>query len=250
MAESPIHIFYQRHKSLAINVFSILLFLLINRALGENGVNNLPQVPLVGAAFIIAFLAEPWATFYSMGAFNQRRIEAGIEPVRVHRWMNGNFFMAILFWGTRLALLGVLFIMSLKSFTSEDFSQNQIVILAIIFGIMIREGFVIYYMLSVKPLPNFKESYDFLADIILAVMLVFGQLAVAEIFRDMGMSGIENLEAILQYALVVLFFLFMFYVPIRYIYTMEDFTFARTRREKVERVIAVIVMVLGFLLVV
>lgn len=123
----PISNFYLRHKGLFINLFSVITFLGIHHSLGEGGPDTLGKMPWLALLFIVLFFLEPWATRYSMGAFNQRRETAGLSPILLHRWMR-MIFPAIIFWGGRIAILGALFVFYLPVryiYTVEDFTFAQ-----------------------------------------------------------------------------------------------------------------------------
>jgi len=129
-----------------------------------------------------------------------------------------------------------------------NFLQNDLTA-ALVWGVMlIREGFIVYYMARLKPLPGFQESYDLLADIVLLIVLAFGQLAVGEVFRDMRIKGLSNVTEIAYLLFPIVLFFMVFYLPMRYIYTIEDFTFSRKKWEKIEQVISFLVIFIGFLL--
>jgi 4-amino-4-deoxy-L-arabinose transferase-like glycosyltransferase len=80
------------------------------------------------------------------------------------------------------------------------------------------------------------------------LVLAFGQLVVAEVFRDMGIKGLDDPVDFFYYLFPIGLFFFVFYLPIRYIYTVEDFTFARSRWEKVEQVVSFLLVFVGFLI--
>ena len=239
--------FYLKHKGIIINLFSVITFLGFSHSLGSRGINDLEKAPWVALLYLIIFFLEPWATRYSMGAFNQRRQKAGITPILLHRWMNLGF-LGIVFWASRIALFSIIFLASLEAIGIPDVFQSPLIAVPVFLGLMVREGFVVYYMASKKPLPDFRESYDFLADIVLMMVLAFGQLIVAEVFRDIGVKGLDDASDFIYYLFPILLFFFVFYLPIRYIYTVEDFTFARSRWQKVEQVLSFLVIFIGFLM--
>ncbi len=237
--------FYIRHKGLIINLFSVLSFLGINAFLGDKGINNLSKVPLMALIYVFVFFLEPWATAYSMGAFNQRRERAGLKPIALHQWM-GLGFLGIAFWGGRTSINSLLFLASLDVLITWEELKNSSYAPFFFIGMMIREGFIVYYMSSKKPKPDFKESYDFMADLVLFLAITYGQMIVAEVFRDLRVKNLLTIEEIGLYLFPILLFSFVFYLPIRYIYTVEDFTFARTKWQKAEQVLSFIIVLLGF----
>lgn len=239
--------FYLKHKGILIIFFSVLTFLGFSHSLGARGINNLDKAPWLAVIYLVIFLLEPWATRYSMGAFNQRREEAGIAPILLHRWMY-NGLLSLIFWAGRIALFAVLFMACIESLGLPDIFQLTFVAVIIFLSLMVREAFIVYYMAGKKPLADFKESYDFAADIVLMLVLSFGQLVVAEVFRDIGVKGLDEITDFVYYSFPILLFFFVFYLPIRYIYTVEDFTFARTKWEKAEQVLSFVIIFIGFLI--
>jgi 4-amino-4-deoxy-L-arabinose transferase-like glycosyltransferase len=65
----------------------------------------------------------------------------------------------------------------------------------------------------------------------------------------MGIKGLDDPVDFFYYLFPIGLFFFVFYLPIRYIYTVEDFTFARSRWEKVEQVVSFLLVFVGFLMV-
>ncbi len=239
--------FYIRHKGLIINFSSVLFFLGFNSLLGDEGINKLPEAPLLALIYVLVFALEPWATSYSMGAFNQRRKQAGIDLIALHALLRAGF-LAVVFWASRTAINGLLLLASFEALITWEELKNPAFAPFFFIGIMIREGFVVYNMSSEKPKPDFKESYDFIADLILFLSLTFGQMVVAEAFKDLGAKNVSTLAEIGLYLFPILLFFFLFYLPVRYIYTVEDFTFARTKWQKAEQFLSFFVLFLGFLL--
>jgi len=243
----PISNFYLRHKGLFINLFSVITFLGIHHSLGKGGPDALGEMPWLALLFIVLFFLEPWATRYSMGAFNQRRETAGLSPILLHRWMR-MIFPAIIFWGGRIAILGALFVFCLQALGLQFLLDHTAPLVIIWLGLIVREGFVVYYMGSQQPLPDFRESNDFLADLILMIILAFGQLVVGEVFRDYGVKALNSVADFFLLLFPIGLFFFVFYLPVRYIYTVEDFTFAQTKWWKAEQVVSFFLVFLGFLL--
>jgi hypothetical protein len=239
--------FYLKHKGILINLFSVCTFLGFDRTLGTRGINDLDKAPWLALLYLVVFLLEPWATRYSMGAFNQRREAADLDPILLHRWMH-NGLLSLICWAGRIALFAVLFMACLEAIGLPDIFQVTFIAVVIFLSLMVREAFIVYYMSGKKPLPDFKESYDFAADIVLMLVLAFGQLVVAEVFRDMGIKGLDDPVDFFYYLFPIGLFFFVFYLPIRYIYTVEDFTFARSRWEKVEQVVSFLLVFVGFLI--
>jgi len=87
-SQSTILQFYLKHKGILINLLSVFTFLGLNKVLGSRGINNLQEAPWLAAFFLVFYFLELPATYYSMGAFNERRRRAGIKPILLHRWMN------------------------------------------------------------------------------------------------------------------------------------------------------------------
>ncbi len=247
LVDQSIQGFYLKHKGIIINLFSVLTFLGFTNSLGSRGINNLDKAPWLALLYLIIFLLEPWATRYSMGAFNQRRETAGLAPILLHRSMYAGV-LSFICWGGRIALFAVLFMASLQAIGLPDIFQVTFVAVIIFLSLMVREGFIVYYMASKKPLPDFKESLDFAADVVLMLVLAFGQLVVAEVFRDIGIKGLDDPMDFLYYLFPIGLFLLVFYLPVRYIYTLEDFTFARSKWEKLEQVISFLLVFIGFLI--
>ncbi len=239
--------FYLRHKGLLINLFSVLTFLGIDKILDTGDIDQLNTSPWLGWLFILAYAFEPWATYYSMGAMNERREKAGLKVIFLHQWLN-NIPVGILFWAGRISILGVVFMTSLQAvginYSLLRFDIFKVIIVIIL---LVREIFVVYYMASKKPLPNFKESYDFTADLILMIILAFGQLIIAELYRDLGLKGMNSALDFIYFLFPILLLFFVFYLPIRYLYTVEDFTFAKSGWDKAEQVLSFLIVFIGFI---
>ena len=240
---------YGKHRGLIFNLISVFIFWGIKAGLGEQGIDNMKEVPWTALLFLIVFFLEPWAVYYSMGIMNQRRVEAGLDLFFLHRWMRG-LFICLLFWGGRVAIFGTGFIMSLQTLFGANRSEpvSDIVILAFAAVIFIREGFVVAFMASSKPKPDFKPSIDFIADIILMVILAFGHLMLDAVFREFAISNARSVSEALGLLFPLTLFFFMIYLPVRYSPTVEEFTFADTNRKKLESWLSFVVSLLGVIL--
>ena len=238
--------FYLQHRGLIINIVSVSLFGLIQQSGMLRDIDVLGEQWPLAIVFLLVFFLEPWATYYSMGAMNQRREEKGIKPIWLHRSIRG-LFMAGMFWGGRLSIMGVLLLLSMKAFFGDSFLDHQAFGIFLMLLIAIREGVIVYFMASQKPNPNFKESYDWLADIILLLVLSYSQIVVDELFKDVGLKDLDNWDDGLIVLFPLILFFFVFYLPIRCMYTVEDFTFAQTTWQKVERVGSFLLVFASFL---
>ena len=85
---------------------------------------------------------------------------------------------------------------------------------------------------------------DFLADIVLVILITIGELLFKELIVEVGITHpsvfIEKPITLFP----ILLFGLVFYLPIRYVYTLEDFTFADTTAKKIERVGSFILVLL------
>lgn len=242
------HTTYLQHKGLIMNILAVLSFWMLKNGLGEKGVDNIFHVPWVAAIYIVSYLAEPWAVRYSMGALNQRRVERQLGPVFLHRWLS-NGFLAMVFWGGRSVAFGLLFLMSLDAI-GRYFDLPKVNYLGQILLILVflREGVVVYRMASKRPNPEFKEQTDFVADIVLMVMLAFGQLIIERVFRDVGLVNPDSFSEFLLMLFPLSLFFLVFYLPSRFTHTVEDLTFITKRKDRIEKIISFFVLFLGLLI--
>ena len=75
-----------------------------------------------------------------------------------------------------------------------------------------------------------------MADIVLLLVLSIGELLVREVFLDVGLNGLHRFAEDLIYLFPAGLFFLVFYLPVRYVHTVEDFTFVRTPWDWVERI--------------
>lgn len=230
--------FYLNHRGFIINLVSLALFWWWSPGFADGG-------GAIGLAVLVflALLAEPWAIYYSMGVFNARREEQDIKPILLHRLVNG-LFMALLFWGGRLSLYGALLVSFTQKVSGGGFMDTYWISVPFIIFLFVREGFATYYMTTTKPFKQFSESLDFLADIVLVILITIGELLFKELIVEVGITHpsvfIEKPITLFP----ILLFGLVFYLPIRYVYTLEDFTFADTTAKKIERVGSFILVLL------
>ena len=107
--------------------------------------------------------------------------------------------------------------------------------------------FIIYWFIETKGRERFNERFDIVSDLILLAGLVLGEFLVFQVFKDMGLNGRHMTNEYLELLFPIALLCFTFYIPIRYLYTLEDITFAQTLWEKWERVISFLLVFISFL---
>lgn len=234
--------FYLNHRGIIINLISLALFWWWSPGFAD-GDGPFWLVILV----IVALLAEPWALYYSMGVFNARREKRGIKPILLQRMVSG-LTLALIFWGGRLALYGALLVSFFQKLSGGNFMDIEWISIPFIIFLFARESFSTYYMTTTKPFEEYSEKLDFLADLVLVILITIGELLFKEL---LGELGIKHPSVIIEKPVTlfpIILFMLVFYLPIRYVYTLEDFTFADTTAKKIERVGSFILVLLVLIL--
>ena len=106
-----------------------------------------------------------------------------------------------------------------------------------------------YYMTSKKSIKNYDLRYDYLSDLTLMITLVFGEILIRELMGNFQIRQPDDFESLMSVVLPTLLVVFVFYLPIRYTQTLEDFTFARTWGQKIEVWISILALVIGLVIV-
>ena len=233
---------YLQHRGLLINLISLGLFWVWQPHFAE-GEGPRWLVSLL----VLALLTEPWAMYYSMGVFNARREQLQIAPIWMHRQM-GLSFWGICFWAGRLSLFGALLISFLQKRTAAQFMNQEWLAIPFILLLMVREGWIAYYMASQRSFPKYSERLDLLADAVLVVVITAGELLFKSLMADFGLRHPGSLLEQPLLILALILFMAIFYLPIRYVYTLEDFTFAQTRGQKIERLGSFLLVLLVLLM--
>jgi hypothetical protein len=229
---------YISHRGLIINLISLSLFWVWQPQITDQG------APIwLALLILLAILAEPWAMYYSMGVFNAQREQLGIQPIWLHRQM-GLTSWGIVFWAGRLSIIVACIISVLQRETAEKFLQQEWLAIPLMLLLMIREGWVAYYMSSRQPFQQFSVRLDLLADGVLVLIMTAGELLFKSLMADYGIDHPSILWADPIRLVALLLFVAIFYVPIRYVHSLEDFTFAQTPWQKVERLGSFLLVVL------
>lgn len=229
---------YIRHRGLIINLISLSLFWVWQPQVADQG-GSIWLVWLV----LVVMLAEPWAMYYSMGVFNARREQLGIQPIWLHRQM-GLTTWGIVFWAGRLSIMAAWIVSVLQRETAEQFMEQEWLAVPFVLLLMVREGVVAYYMSSQRAFQQFSPGLDLLADGVLVIIITAGELLFKSLMADYGIDHSSDFLHDPIRLIALLFFVAVFYVPIRYAHSLEDFTFAQTRWQKIERLGSFLLVVL------
>ncbi len=204
--------------------------------------------PLIATIFLLALFFEPWAIYYSMGVYNEKRKVEGIPQHPLQRYLGGGT-LALLIWAGRISLFGALFVGAINLKISKDDPYYDYILIPLVLILMVREGFNVYYMTSKKSIKNYDLRYDYLSDLTLMITLVFGEILIRELMGNFQIRQPDDFESLMSVVLPTLLVVFVFYLPIRYTQTLEDFTFARTWGQKIEVWISILALVIGLVIV-
>ena len=239
--------FYLQHRGLIINLSSLGVFFLMQQLSGGSEMEALLRSPLIATIFLIAYFFEPWAIYYSMGVYNEKREKEGIPQHSLQRYLGG-MTLVLLIWAGRIALFGALFVGVVNMRIPKDSPYIDYILIPLVLILMVREGFNVYYMASKKPIKNYDPRYDYLSDLILMITLVFGEILIRELMSNFQITYPNDFDSWMAIIFPTLLVVFTFYLPIRYTQTLEDFTFAHTRGQKVEVWISMLALVFGLVI--
>jgi len=236
--------FYTHHRGILINLVSILLFLLWRQ---EAAWEKAPEQSFwMAILFLVVFLLEPWALYYSVGVMNQRREALGIKAHWLQNKLVGT--LGLIFWGGRISIYGAFIFTMIKKLVGPNWEEKEWLLIVVFILILIRESFNLVFMATKEPIKNYHFKYDLLADVVLLIVLFFGEIIVFEVFKEMGLTGFHSWKEIPSLLFPIGILSFVFYFPMRFIYTLEDLTFAKSSWDKVERIASFLIVFLSFLL--
>lgn len=234
-----------QHRGLWINLASIFLVIGLKGISFEEEGEWLTRPLLLLVTLLVIFVLEPWAIYYSMGALNQRRNLAGLAIPKLQANLKGT--PGLILWAARVSIYGAFLVTLLNQhYGSSDQVPGWLHFVAII-SVFIRESLIVFWFLSTKGNTDFSEPLDLFADLFLLMGLVLGELLVFEVFQDMGLNGTHTTKEYLELLFPILLLCLVFYLPIRFLYTLEDITFAQSRWEKAERLISFLLVFISFL---
>ncbi len=234
-----------QHRGLWINLTSILLVIGLKEISFEEEGAWLSQPLLLLVTLLVIFVLEPWAIYYSMGALNQRRNLAGLAIPKLQTNLKGT--LGIVLWAARMSIYGAFLVTLLNlHYGSSDQVPGWLHFVAFI-SVFIRESLIVFWFLNTEGNTDFSEPLDLFADLFLLIGLVLGELLVFQVFKDMGLNGPHTSKEYLELFFPILLLCLIFYLPIRFLYTLEDITFAKSRWEKVERLISFLLVFISFL---
>lgn len=234
-----------QHRGLWVNLASIFLVIGLKEIAFSDQRELFSQPILIILSLFLLLILEPWAIHYSMGALNQRRNTAGLAVPKLHKNLKGTLGMIL--WAGRISIYGAFLITLLHlHYGSSDQVPEWLYILALI-SVFIRESLIVFWFIDTKGNTNFSWQLDLGADLILLLGLVLGELLVFEVFKNMGLEGTHSTREYLSLLFPIILLCFIFYIPIRFLYTLEDITFAQSSWEKWERLISFLLVFISFL---